>query len=90
MGMLFDGPILNNSILFGAAKAIDLSRITEVLRSSPAGPQLWFLFWLYLKPVAGNATLIADQSLIVANYGVKWRMQKDKTKPNRRLILCKA
>jgi len=43
-----------------------------------------------LKPVAGNATLIADQSLIVANYGVKWRMQKDKTKPNRRLILCKA
>jgi len=37
------------------------------------------------KPVAGNATLIADQSLIVANYGVKWRMQKGKTEPKRRL-----
>jgi len=44
MGMLFDGPILNNSILFGAAKAVDWSRVTEVLRSSPAGPQLCVYF----------------------------------------------
>lgn len=37
-----------------------------------------------LRLVAGNATLIADQSLIVANYEEKWRMQKGQAEPQSR------